>query len=379
VAIITDRVNTDKVTDIAKAKREEHCIQDLTLFNGVRHVMRPAQRLENVRRRALQFREMVLSGGEANFLKTEDLVYAPYPTKFAYLHAVKSWVPYILLSNKMFIVQFNVGGSINSARTTKNLLFGINDPIGNGETPYFKSMRERGGWIAKNFVEPRLEKAAKQINQQLAINGLSPKDIDYISFDHLHVQDLRKWLGSDGSTGFFPNAKLLVMRQEWESTQGLLPIQQPWYCPDGAKGIDANKIILLDSSAMLGHGVALLQTPGHTEGNQSLVVHIDGQLFVASENGMSADSYAPLFSRIPGLQNYALKNNVEVILNGNTLENSIDQYISMVMEKTIAGPHLDYDGFCNFIPSSEHAPMWFSRSVNPTVQVSNLNYGMLMK
>ncbi len=363
----------EKTASPAKTLREQHDIQDLAVFKDARLAARPTERLENVRQRALQFRELMLSGEEATHLKTVSMVLAPYPTKFAYLHAVKSFIPYIALGNKMFIVQFKTRNGL------KNLLFGINDPIGNSETPFFKNFRSRFGIINKKFVEPQLRKATDNTASLLAKHGLSPEDIDYITFDHLHVQELRKWLGYDNNPGYFPNAKLLVMRQEWESAHGLLPIQKPWYCPDGVKNIDPQKVILLDSSVMLGQGVALVQSPGHTEGNHSLVVHIDGQLFVSSENGMAADSYAPLNSRIPGLKRYAEKNNVEVILNGNTLESSIDQYISMVMEKTIAGPHREFHGFTNVVPSSEHAPLWYTAPINPTVNVSNISLGTLLK
>lgn len=46
----------------------------------------------------------------------------------------------------------------------------------------------------------------------------------------------RTGLGDGTREGYFPNAKLLVTRQEWESVHGLLPIQADWYCPEGTTG-----------------------------------------------------------------------------------------------------------------------------------------------
>ena len=83
-------------------------------------------------------------------------------------------------------------------------------------------------------------------------------------------------------------------------------------------------------------GIRGLHTPGHTEGNHSFVVRTPRGLLVTSENGVGADSYAPLASRIPGLRRYAQDTGVEVILNGNTQEGGLDQYLSMIQEKEIA-------------------------------------------
>ena len=65
--------------------------------------------------------------------------------------------------------------------------------------------------------------------------GLRAEHIDYITFDHLHTQDLRRWFGTKGAPALFPNAQLLIMRQEWASARSLLPPQRDWYCPGGTE------------------------------------------------------------------------------------------------------------------------------------------------
>jgi hypothetical protein len=167
------------------------------------------------------------------------------------------------------------------------------------------------------------------------------------------------------------------MRQEWISAQRLLPPQQKWYCPHGLDGIDPQRVMLLDGDVLLGEGVALIQTPGHTEGNHSIVVRTPDALYVMSENGISADSYAPQHSRIPSLRRYAAQTGEEVILNGNTLERGLDQYISMVQEKTIAGQSPRAPEFFNVLPTSELAPSWLSPGISPTMFFGFIECGQI--
>ena len=130
---------------------------------------------------------------------------------------------------------------------------------------------------------------------------------------------------------------------------------------------------------MLGDGLALIHTPGHTEGNHSIVVHTDDGLWVTSENGISVDSYAPLYSTASGVADYAASLGTEVIINGNTLENSVDQYISMVQEKTIAGPSKRDPRYPNVFPSSEMSTFWMFPGTTPSFYVGKVKYGKLTK
>jgi hypothetical protein len=268
----------------------------------------------------------------------------------------------------MIVVQYQTEAGV------KTLLFSPSDIDRNGETPYLKRLWTAAGPLS-GLTSKLLARRHSTVQQALASIGLLPEDVDYITYDHLHTQDLRGWLGTCGEPGYFPNAKLLIMRQEWESTRGLLPPQRDWYCPDGIDGIDGRRVVLLDSDVLLGEGAALVQTPGHTEGNHSLVLHTDKGLLVSSENGVAADSYAPLKSRIPGVRSYARNTGMEVVLNGNTLERGIDQYLSMIKEKTIAGPCPDNPDFSNFYPSSELTPFRLFPGLRPTFSLGPLRFG----
>ncbi len=337
-------------------------------FAGVRQHAAPADRLAAIRRKARAFREELLDGPVARLTRSFDLTKIPYPTRYALRDACSVPTPYIHILNRMFVVQFDTPHGV------KTLLSGPLDREGNAQTPFFRRLaRPLGG--AGSWLSERLWPRDGDVEGCLAELGLRPADVDYITYDHLHTQDLRRWLGTDAREAFFPRAKLLVMRQEWDSARGLLPTQADWYCPRGTEGIADDRVIKLAGDVMLGESVALVHTPGHTEGNHSLVVHTPAGLFVSSENGVSADSYSPDKSNIPGLRRYAAVTGAEVVLNGNTLEGSVDQYLSMVQEKEIAGCSERNADFFNVAPSSEMTAHRLSPGIKPTFYVGPLRFG----
>jgi hypothetical protein len=344
---------------------EDAVIRPVAHFAGTRAHAVPADRLRHVRRQARAFRDEMLDGPTVKFFRSFDLVKAPYPRRYALRDACTLPTPFVHILNRLFVVQFD------SVEGVKTMLCEPLDRVGNARTPFFHRLAEPLGgsesritrtfWPVLGEVEAILERL-----------GLRPEDIDYITYDHLHVQDLRKWLGRDA---YFPNAKLLVTRQEWESAHGPLPLDAQWYCPNGLEGVAEDRVIFLEDDVLLGDGVALVRTPGHTEGNHSIVVHTGEGLFVTSENGVAAESYAPEHSRITGVRKWARRTGSEVILNGNTLEGSIDQYISMVMEKEIAGQSKRNPDFPNVAPSSELAPHLLSPGLRPTWHLGELEFG----
>ena len=105
------------------------------------------------------------------------------------------------------------------------------------------------------------------------------------------------------------------------------------------------------------------------------VVRAPEGIFVTSENGIAAECYAPEHSNIRGLRDYAKRTGAEVVLNGNTLENAIDQYISMLVEKTIAGPSARNPDFPNVAPSSEMVSHPLSPGLSPTFHLGELSFG----
>lgn len=343
---------------------------NIDTFKGSRGITSPISRLNEVKKRAILFREEMLKMPQVEYYQSFPLIRVPYPTRFGLAHACKAFSPYLHILNRLFIVQFKQSG------TLKTLLISPSDTQANKETPFFKKLSNSLGPF-KKILEPIIAPQIDTVENVLLQVGIAPEDVDYISYDHLHTQDLRKWLGTKKSPAFFPNAKLLVTKQEWESANGLLPLlnQQNWYCPHGLEGVDSSRVIVLEEDTMVGDGVAIMKTPGHTEGNHSFVVHTPQGLLVTSENGIGPDAYSPKHSSLPGVKAYAQKYDIEVLMNSNTLERSLDQYISMIQEKVVAGPHPNNPNFTNVVSSSELCSHWAFLGIRPTFQIGELKFG----
>ncbi|OEF25461.1 hypothetical protein [Vibrio rumoiensis] len=343
----------------------------ITHFDNTRQASGQQQRVEDTRAAALLFREEMLAGPKVKYFQSFDLIKVPYPVRYGLRNAFscERFVEYMHIQNRVFVVQFETSEGM------KTMLVSPSDHERGGETPFFRRLQDNTpGWITKFLLQRQFT-----VPEVLASIGLKPEDIDYITYDHLHTQDVRRWLGTDTEQAFFPNAKLLVHKKEWESTQDLNPYQADWYCPSGIKGIPEDRVIQFEGSIMLGEGVALVHTPGHTEGNHSIITHTDEGLWVTSENGVSVDAYAPKLSKAAGVSKYADTIGTEVIINGNTMENAVDQYISMVMEKTIAGPSKRDPRFPNMFPSSEMSPYWLFPGTKPAFYVGSAKHGQLVK
>ena len=346
-------------------------MQEITDFDGSRDAASPMERLEAVRLAASEYRKKLLSQSNVKYYQSIDLVRAPYPTWYGYtgVFAQKSLsFPFLHLLNRLFIIQY-----IDFKGKIRVILFSPTDIENNRRTPFFDRLAQSVPESFSSILAPQYT----TVEQALAKLNIDPSQIDYISYDHLHTQDLRKWLGTSTQKAYFPNAKLIVHEKEWASIQGLLPVQSDWYCPNAVKEVDASKIIKFNKSIALGDGIALIHSPGHTAGNHSLVVKIDDQVFVTSENGISLDAYEPKNSKIKAIRDYANKTGVEVIINGNTQEGSNEQYISMVMEKTIAGALKNNPDFPSCACSSEATPYWLMPGLKQTTLLGPIQMGHL--
>src|SRR3712207_2549856 len=236
-------------------------------------------------------------------------------------------------------------------------------------------------WISYNVIA----KIWHEPDEALGVAGLRPQDVDFISFDHLHVQDLRFVLGTTeplaGESAprppLFPNAKLITQRKEWDTFLSLHPMQWAWYVEDGIKDLITDNVVLVEGDVELGKGVALVWTPGHTDGNHSLCINTPDGIWVSSENGVCADNWHPHLSKIPGVRRTARYFGREVILNSNTLEDSIDQYDSMIKEKALADPNPRDPRFLNVFPSSEMTSWKRQWPVVPTFTYGGINYGSI--
>lgn len=312
-------------------------------------------------------------------VRTVDIASAAYPTQFAFGGAAKGLNPYINIVNRLQVVQFeDFDGEL------KTLAYEPTVTEGPAEAPFYEQLIARYGEFLTYKVGA---KVWNTVESALAVAGLEPEDVDYVSFDHLHVQDVRFVLGctEPGRDGkgpippLFPNAKLITHRKEWDTFESIHPMQWAWYVEQGVDGVPTENVILTDGDVELGVGCALVWTPGHTDGNHSLCINTPDGVWLSSENGVCADNWHPRISKIPGVRRWAEFFGREVVLNSNTLEDSIDQYDSMIKEKALADPNPRDARYLNILPSSE-MPDWKRQwPVLPTFTYGGMNYGEIAR
>jgi len=346
-------------------------------FDAANSLWPRGARLEAIREAAERFRTRFKEQGQIRAVRTVDLVSAAYPVRFAFGGAARAINPFINIRNRLVVVQFE-----DFAGERRTLVWEPTVPEGSREAPFYAQLSEKYG---ETFTEKIGAKYFNTVEEALAKVGLKPADVDYVSFDHLHVQDMRRLMGTtkpaDGESlpkaPFFPNAKFLCQRKEVDTFHSMHPMQWAWYVPGGMDDVIEDKLVLLDGDVELGVGVALVWTPGHTDGNQSLCLNTPDGVWLSSENGVCADNWHPHLSKIPGVKAQAEFFNREVVLNSNTLEDSIDQYDSMVKEKCLADANRDDPRFFNVFPSSEMEGWRRQWPVVPTFVYGGMNYGVL--
>lgn len=342
----------------------------------------PAAALRRVRSDAPAFREWFRATGVLDAVATRDLVTLPYPKEFALWEACTVHSKYVWMTNRMFVVQWTQDGR------TKTLLAEPSDYDLGIDTPYLRKAIDRLPMSEERALK-LLFVRHPHVTEHLATLGIKPEDVDYLVFDHLHTQDIRRLVGTttpQPDLGYadrpvppmFPNAKLIVQRAELAHVTDVHPFQarfhQSWTYAD----IDRSRLLVIDGSVLVAPGLALLRTPGHTLGNQTIVLNAPGRgVMTSSENGVAVEAYAPRFSKIPGVAAFAKRWSYEVILNFNTPEWASWQYNSMVAESLVADPIPGYEQLPQVVPSSELVRHRFAPRIKPTFHHGELTLGTL--
>ena len=346
-------------------------------LDGARAARSGRSRVDALTRAGQDLHAQIKGGPKALAFWACDLVTLPYPTSYAM--AGGTWLPwpFIWFTHRMLIVRFLAGGAV------KTLLFNPTDHEQARTTPYFAHLAARSGEFLAHSV---MSTVHGTFLIQLAAAGVKPEEVDYVAFDHLHTQDIRKHAGTTravpglrGTPGpaALPKAHFLMQAREFAIWEDPHPLQHGWFVPGAIDGLDTSRVALIDGDYQLGDGVWLIATPGHTRGNQSLVVNTERGVFVTSENGVSTTCYAPQHSGIPGLARHASERGLDLVLNSNTLECSLDQYDSMILEKSIAGPCLLDPRFPNVYPSSELTSHPLAPGLSPAFEHGQIRTGSL--
>jgi glyoxylase-like metal-dependent hydrolase (beta-lactamase superfamily II) len=322
-------------------------------------------RLRAVRSSAERLRDTFASGPRVVSVRTLPLTKLAYPTKYAFYSAAISPIPLLTMHHRCVLVQFLQAGEL------KNLLFNPTDVEAAKATPFFAKLLDQFGERLTSLIQGK----SAPLETQLQALGLSFADIDYVAFDHFHTQDLRPQLGTATVPPRFPNATLLAPEVEWNDWDDLHPLQRAWFVERGKSGVRTEKLALTSGDLLLGDGLMLLRTPGHTSGNQTLFIHTDAGIWGISENGTCADSWSPFDSRIPGLAATCRRQELDVILNSNTPESAGDQYTSMVLERTIVDRVRRAPVFVQMLPSSEIVPSALAPGLSPTLVHGGITSG----
>jgi hypothetical protein len=351
-------------------------IQRISVLDDAWRTAGAGERLRAVREAGHRLRDDLVASGKVTGVRTFDIATFPYPTRFGLGGAARSPVPFVAMTNRVNVVQFD------TADGPKTLLFNPTDYERSAETPYFVRIRRKIGPLADLFMAPR-----PKTPDHLETLGLRCEDVDYIAFDHMHTQDVREMLGTSSSAGggqaplraIYPRARMLIWRPELDSFRSLHPLQRPWYIADAVRGVPDARIVVCDGDVQLGDGVALVRSPGHTVGNWSLVMNTDSGVWAVSENGIACDAYSPRASRIRGLKGHALATDEEVILNSNTLESRNDQYTSMVLERTLVDRSAQAPEFVQHFASSELTATPLTPGLGPTYSHREITSGRIRR
>lgn len=358
-----------EVGDLPSVGDRIDTLTDLTGADGG-----PGTRLRLAREQGQAFRREFPSTGTPDSVATRDLVTLPYPTRFGLFRASRAVTPFLSITNRMLVIRWTESGG-----RRRVLLFEPSDHELGRYTPYFAELARR----TPGVVERQMVRVHGTVLDHLAGLGIAPEDVDYLMFDHLHTQDLRRWVGTTAHqddlhrqpTAAFPNAKVIVQRDELAGLAELHPLQRPWYQPATYRDVPPEAFLPIDGSVVLGPGVAVVKTPGHVFGNQSLALNTSTGIWVSSENVIAAEALTPEHSKLPGLAKWARSWQQEIVLNANSIETTADQYNSIILEKALVDRSQADPRFLQFFPSSELTGAWTNPGTRPTFTHRHLTHG----
>lgn len=291
-------------------------------------------RLSALKDQATSLHQQLLQQPSVSCFKSADLYRDLYPISQAYsgvYSGLSLTVPYVHLLKRLWIIQF-----IDFSGELKTLLFSPSD----NHTPSQTALFQRFNASLPRYLR-RLSKAAiapsyQSVESALGELGVRPEQIDYISYNHLQGQHVEHWLA------LFPQAKLLVHEQELNQCSAQL---QP------------DRLQTFTDSIYLSESLALVHSPGVSDGHHVLVARVADGVCIITGNGVGADAYAPQHSRVKAIRRYAERHKREVIVKGPHSAAEDTHYAAMVMEKALAGPSHHPD-FPNCAYSGEATPYW---------------------
>lgn len=99
----------------------------------------------------------------------------------------------------------------------------------------------------------------------LAAHNLTPDDVDHVVLTHLHHDH-------SSNNDLFPDAEFLVQRIELETARDPLALFAMSYPADNVESLSDLDTTVVECDYRLREGIELVRTPGHSPGQQSVIV-----------------------------------------------------------------------------------------------------------
>jgi len=139
--------------------------------------------------------------------------------------------------------------------------------------------------------------AAGRLLEQLAALGLAPDDIDLVVNTHLHFDHAgMNTMSRDGRiVPLFTNARYLVQKQELYDATHPHERNRASYLPENVEPVaEAGLFEEVEGRVEVLPGLSLIPLPGHTLGQQGVVLRSEGLTLVYTADLMPTLAHAPL-------------------------------------------------------------------------------------
>ncbi len=124
---------------------------------------------------------------------------------------------------------------------------------------------------------PLIDSGSQGMINALAEIGLKPEDIDIVILTHLHFDHA-------ANISLFPHAQFILQKKEWAYAKAPLPIQQGVYLTELIGQLENYDLLLVDDGYEVAEGINVICVPGHTKGQQAIVVNTsDGKYVIAGD------------------------------------------------------------------------------------------------
>lgn len=124
---------------------------------------------------------------------------------------------------------------------------------------------------------PLFSGGADGVTQALETVGLKPEDIDIVILTHMHFDHA-------ANVDLFPKAQFILQKEEWKYAKSPLPTQKGVYLPELIEKVEKCNLVLVDGDYEVADGVSVCLVPGHTQGQQGVVVNTaDGYYVIAGD------------------------------------------------------------------------------------------------